>query len=451
MNKCSSLLALLSAIIFSIPAHANITGTHLQNFNPTTDGMCFVTVHCAQPLEPGYVNAGVFLNYATNSLPFFRNPSFPTTQKLSEPNDKLLSSDFSLGLGIMKGWDVGVAFPFVLDQDIDDFTQLGTYEETGLTEWKLNTKVRFVNTETWGMAAVANVSFDRVANNPFSGNDPGPTITGEIVYDYKINENFLWGANAGYRFRDDGSAIAGTGVTPIGDQFIYSTAVAYMYRSWETTFIGELYGSMPTDDQDLPTDRKPSNLEVIAGLKKTVAERWDIHAGIGTELYHGLATPDFRIYAGLNLRVGPLSSREEPVAPPPMPAEPVKVVNWYEEPPDEVMVIYSINFDTNLTTMTAASKNKFKDTVAQLQKKVPDLSRIVVEGHTDHVGTDAYNMKLSQGRAETVANLIQRGLTLNDDQIKAIGRGEGNPVATNDNAAGRSKNRRVELKIYRKK
>lgn len=444
------LLSLL-IIAFSPLAFANISGTHLQNFNPTTDGMCFVSVHCAQPLDPGVVNLGVFANYAVNSLPFFRNPAFVTTQKLSEPNDKLLSSDLSLGFGVFQGWDVGVSFPFVLDQDIDDYTQLGTYDETGLTEWKINTKVRLIKEELWSLAVAAAANFDRIGNNPFSGIDSGPTLSADAVFDYKLASNILLGFNTGYRVHDKGSAIAGTGVTPIGDQLTYSAAVAYNFEPWNTTFIGELFGSTPVDDVDLPTDRSGSNLELLLGARYTVAQKVDLHAGITREVYHGLATPDFRVYLGMNWRVGPLASRTTPMIVEPLPTPVPQEPEFIQEPPDEVIVLYSINFDTNKTSMTASSRQKFQLTIENLRKKVPDLRRIVIEGHTDNTGSDSHNLRLSQGRAETVRSMIMQGLNLDSQRVQAIGRGESNPVVSNDTVAGRAKNRRVELKIYRHK
>jgi outer membrane protein OmpA-like peptidoglycan-associated protein len=191
-------------------------------------------------------------------------------------------------------------------------------------------------------------------------------------------------------------------------------------------------------------------MEILLGAKKTFAERWDVHAGIGREVYHGLATPDFRIYAGLNLRIGPLMSRanaQEPaIVSQPLPMDPAPV-----EPPDEVITLYSLNFDTGKTALTKASEKRLRDNVANIQKKAGDLRRIVVEGHTDNVGTDAHNMTLSQGRAEAVLALLKQGMHLSDGQTSAVGRGESQPIASNDSAAGRAKNRRVELKIYRNK
>ncbi|MBY0383813.1 hypothetical protein K2X05_01530, partial [bacterium] len=119
--------------IFSI-ARANVVGTHMQNFNPTTSNLDFVTVHSTKTLPKAEFNLGLWTNYATNSLPFFKSPSTPSAQNFPEPNDKLLSADVNLGLGLADNWDIGISLPMVLDQKIDSSTQLGSYSDTGLTE-----------------------------------------------------------------------------------------------------------------------------------------------------------------------------------------------------------------------------------------------------------------------------------------------------------------------------
>jgi len=72
--------------------------------------------------------------------------------------------------------------------------------------------------------------------------------------------------------------------------------------------------------------------------------------------------------------------------------------------------------------------------------------RMVVEGHTDSQGKDAYNQGLSQRRAEAVrAYLISRGIAA--DLITAVGKGELEPIADNKSAEGRANNRRVEIEV----
>ena len=73
-------------------------------------------------------------------------------------------------------------------------------------------------------------------------------------------------------------------------------------------------------------------------------------------------------------------------------------------------------------------------------------SNLIVEGHTDSQGSESYNQGLSQRRADTVRNyIVQQGYPA--DRIRAVGMGEGNPIANNASPEGRSNNRRVEIII----
>ena len=69
-----------------------------------------------------------------------------------------------------------------------------------------------------------------------------------------------------------------------------------------------------------------------------------------------------------------------------------------------------------------------------------------VEGHTDSIGSDEYNMKLSQRRADAVRDYLAMN-GINPANIQAVGLGKEGPVASNDTAAGRQQNRRVEMVV----
>jgi outer membrane protein OmpA-like peptidoglycan-associated protein len=85
-------------------------------------------------------------------------------------------------------------------------------------------------------------------------------------------------------------------------------------------------------------------------------------------------------------------------------------------------------------------------TLAQSLGKYPD-SNLLIVGHTDSVGTDSYNMSLSDRRAASAANfLVTEGVSRT--RLMTRGLGETEPVATNDTDAGRQENRRVEVAIY---
>jgi OOP family OmpA-OmpF porin len=106
-------------------------------------------------------------------------------------------------------------------------------------------------------------------------------------------------------------------------------------------------------------------------------------------------------------------------------------------------VLEGVNFATNKSDLTLNAKT-ILDGVAKTLTEWPDV-KVEVGGYTDTQGNDAYNQKLSQARADSVMNyLISKGVDAS--RLTAVGYGEANPIADNNTAAGRSKNRRVELK-----
>ncbi len=434
-------------LFFAWTASANVVGTHLQNFNPTTNGLDFVTVQSTKTLPAGEFNLGVFTNYAFNSLPFYKAAGVPSSHNFSEPNDKLLSADFNLGLGISDAWDVGLSLPMVLDQTIDPTAQLGSYSDTGFTEIRINSKYRLHQQDNWALAVVGSVNFDRIKNSPFTGNDPGPSWNVEAVFDYVIRPGLLWAVNLGYRLHDSGTAIPDSDVIPLSDQILYSSALSYFDERWQTTWIAELFGSIYTDSTSVATNRELHNLEILAGAKHAFTDRLTGHAGITTGVYNGLASPDFRIYLGVNWRLGPVQPLPVAAAPPPAMETITETIITEEMPPSEVIVLSSINFDTSSDEMTPTSRREFQATADRIKNHSQALKKIIVEGHTDGRGTEAYNLALSQRRADSVVRVLKS--ELGTVAIQGIGKGESRPIASNDTVAGMAKNRRVELKIYR--
>jgi OmpA-OmpF porin, OOP family len=109
-----------------------------------------------------------------------------------------------------------------------------------------------------------------------------------------------------------------------------------------------------------------------------------------------------------------------------------------------VLTLGDVLFDTGKSTLKPGAVGTV-DRLAEFLRKSPDRA-VTIEGHTDSVGTDEYNLALSDARANSVkAALISRGVP--PTQVIAMGKGEGMPVASNDNSAGRQQNRRVEIII----
>jgi outer membrane protein OmpA-like peptidoglycan-associated protein len=105
----------------------------------------------------------------------------------------------------------------------------------------------------------------------------------------------------------------------------------------------------------------------------------------------------------------------------------------------------AVLFVTGKSELMPLARQKLDD-VAKAMQDLDDKQTIVVEGHTDSKGNDDANMALSQARAESVrAYLVSRGVK--PERITAVGRGEAQPVASNDTPEGRANNRRVEIVI----
>ena len=101
-------------------------------------------------------------------------------------------------------------------------------------------------------------------------------------------------------------------------------------------------------------------------------------------------------------------------------------------------------FDFDKSVLKPAGKAKLDDLVGKV--KGINLEVIIAVGHTDSVGSDAYNQKLSVRRAESVkAYLVSKGIEKN--RIYTEGKGEKQPVADNKTKEGRAKNRRVEIEV----
>jgi OOP family OmpA-OmpF porin len=101
-------------------------------------------------------------------------------------------------------------------------------------------------------------------------------------------------------------------------------------------------------------------------------------------------------------------------------------------------------FDFDKSVIKPDGKAKLDDLVSKV--KAINLEVIIAVGHTDSVGSDAYNQKLSLRRAQAVkAYLVSKGI--DKTRIYTEGKGEKQPVADNKTKEGRAKNRRVEIEV----
>ncbi len=109
-----------------------------------------------------------------------------------------------------------------------------------------------------------------------------------------------------------------------------------------------------------------------------------------------------------------------------------------------VHVTLHINFAFDSSLLPPSADTHIEQLVRVLKENPP--AKVIIVGHTDYVGTDEYNQKLSERRAASLASrLVENGIEA--DRIETSGKGEKEPVATNATSEGRAQNRRVEVEI----
>src|SRR5262249_36056098 len=113
---------------------------------------------------------------------------------------------------------------------------------------------------------------------------------------------------------------------------------------------------------------------------------------------------------------------------------------------DKIEIKKQIKFATGSAKIIGAESQQILSEVAQAMRDNVQIKRVRIEGHTDSVGDDTANLKLSQNRANSVmAALIK--LQVDPIRMEAVGYGETKPIASNATATGRAENRRTEFNI----
>jgi len=460
----------------SFNAYSNVCGTDYQAFNPTTNGLDFVTVHSSETLKPCIINLGLFFNYAANTLTY--SESLATSTGKNKPGDKIFAADFGGGIGITKNWDFGINVPMVLRQTIDNDALTSSYDQVGVTEIKANTKYRFYGDSSGGLAGIFSVNQNLIKDNPFAGSNAGPTLNFELAADTTFDKVAL-AANIGYRKRNPGATVVyanNTGAnqtpfTPLRDQYIYSAALSYLFTSIDTKLIFEYYGSRAVQTVDQNTIKSMNTGELLLGVKHDLSNNIALHGGFATKAFDSIGSPDWRVYTGINWAIGPICKEEQ--------SQPVKAVTE-EEQKEELEIAASpempeatvdietpsvsapaiptakpeifrlgveILFDTDKANINPRAVKEIERFMKFINKK--PLTKLIVEGHTDSVGSAEYNQSLSEKRAKEVRAIIVKNGWVEDAKAEAQGFGESRPIADNGNYQGRQKNRRVELKVYR--
>ncbi len=183
-------------------------------------------------------------------------------------------------------------------------------------------------------------------------------------------------------------------------------------------------------------------MQLFSGFRWHLPEQTGLAVQGGLDLGLSGVLDPYRYLLGMTWQTPPPPPPPAPVvaaAPPPPPPPPPT-----PRPAKKKIVLRGVHFDFD-------KANVRKDSVPILEEAAKSLEEnkdvhVVVEGHTDSKGTEAYNDALSLSRAKAVRDYLVK-LGVPADRLSVLGLGERSPVASNDTDAGRAQNRRVELLV----
>ncbi|MEW5724457.1 MAG: OmpA family protein [Thermodesulfobacteriota bacterium] len=245
----------------------------------------------------------------------------------------------------------------------------------------------------------------------------------------------------------------------LGDADLFATQLDAVYHLWpDQALVPFLVGGVGTNDVDYDWQQDDLDwaINVGAGIKYFFTDSVALRAELRG--IHQFGDPEWNLAAlvGLTFQLGGKT------APPPAPctdSDGDGVCDDKDKCPDtpagakvdengcpvilkeQVSIELKIEFDTakwDIKPIYKAELQKVADFMSQYV-----LTKAVIEGHTDHRGSDAYNQKLSERRANSVREYLIKTFGLSPDRLSAVGYGESRPIAPNTTAEGMQRNRRV--------
>ncbi len=447
-----SIIATITCLLLAGQVRANVIGSDFRNFNPSMSTQDVTTVHTGRTIGRGRLGLGLFIDNAVNTLPYFDDPTQPNRDTNKSFNDYVTSVETQAVIGILDNWDFGIAAPAVVYQSFkDDEQNHGYFSRLGNTELRLSTKVGLLAIEHFSVAAVGTFNYNRVQDNPYTGELKWPSQSLELVTSLDRG-GVEWSINVGYRWRQDRSDPDLRDTLPIDpyvDQLLGSTSLVFDLPGTEFDLVSEVFGSKARNDRSSASPRNPSILEGQLGFRRPLPFDLQWHAGVGTELQHAVSSADFRMYTGVRWIVDLFpkvesTAEQSPQVVPQAPAIPVSII---DRSPDRTFELDEIYFQFDSTEIRDPAGYKVMEKLTQALQE-GEIERVVIEGHTCAMGSDDYNIDLSDRRA----NAIERWLIVNNrvppEKLVTVAWGERNIKIKSKQEEIRRLNRRVTFKIF---
>jgi OmpA-OmpF porin, OOP family len=371
--------------------------------------------------------------------------------------------------GILDNLELGVAIPGAttaaeVKQSIAGDISSDDVHETGFGKIRVGLKYRpamldFSSLRTIGFAGLALEPFVDIQTH---GSERG------LSYPYRDQDtvygiNLLMGGQAGpigihWRLgysRTDGSNIDNflaigspfnTDPPGFSDGERLSYALAFNFQPMPSLNL-ILKGDGDTSARHPWDTSQDWRLNALAGAVYGLPNGLAVHAGWQVDLHDpipggSVSELDYRIIAGVTYSFAKPVAAAPPPVPPPLPPPPLA------PPPErrvERIVLQSVHFEFDKSRLTPLGRRVLDEAAQKLQEN-PSLS-VEIEGHTDSIGTELYNLGLGKRRAEVVKGYLVLRHRLDPQRMTSVSYGEARPIADNRTREGRALNRRVEFKV----
>ncbi|QEY11358.1 OmpA family protein [Cellvibrio sp. QJXJ] len=297
---------------------------------------------------------------------------------------------------------------------------------------------------------------------------------GRVFFDEALEDANTWGLGFGYVLNEnwtleavaskwDSETQAGA-VDVDGTQYrldaLYNINTESLWRPYVAFGVGDQEREF---NAATPSSERDTLLNLGAGVKRSLGGNWEFRTDVRAFNSLDNEYTDLALNAGISYLFG---GSPAPVKAAPAPAPVVEkdsdgdgVFDSKDQCPNtpsthkvdavgcSLKLTETVAIELNITFDTAKSviKPDFEGEVAKLATFMDQYAdtQVTVEGHTDSQGSDAYNQKLSQSRADAVKAALITKYGIAADRVNAIGYGEAKPVADNMTADGREQNRRV--------
>lgn len=257
----------------------------------------------------------------------------------------------------------------------------------------------------------------------------------KLIIDTHIKRKLFLALNAGWQTLKETRWSADTANATVDDLLLLSGA-ANLALGKNLELVGEVFGQ--TLIQNPWAHQIQSPFGWLAGMRYSPGfiKRWAFGLSGGTGIGRGFGSPKFHALAQVRYKktkVVELEGAEE---------APVEVEAPYEE---KIIITQTVHFEFDRWNIRPVSFPILDDVVTVLQQN-QQIRQLRIEGHTDWIGSDEYNNRLSMKRANSVRDyLTAKGISA--DRLTAEGLGESRPIADNNTDLGRAKNRRTEFTV----